>query len=118
MSNGATSQNELVASSDDPAAGGSSSSPAPMQAPTPEVFDVEAGTKGVPVTFPSRVSTTAHGGRVRVAEQQQQQQQQQQRWRFDIAGDNPPVFGSRNQVSSRRPLALLSSTHTRPVNST
>ena len=26
-------------------------------------------------------------------QQQQQQQQRQQRWRFDIAGDTPPVLG-------------------------
>ena len=37
MSSDATTQNELVADSDDPAAGGSSSSPAP----TPNVIDVE-----------------------------------------------------------------------------
>ena len=58
MSNGATSQNELVASSDDPAAGGSSSSPAPM----PEVVDVEAGTKGVPVILPASLFTTRAQG--------------------------------------------------------
>ena len=62
MSNGATSQNELVASSDDPAAGGNSSSPAPTAAPTAEAVDVEAGTKGVPVIFPAPVyiSRTGH----------------------------------------------------------
>ena len=41
MSNGATSQNELVASSYDPVAGGSSSSPSQ----TPEIIDIEEGKK-------------------------------------------------------------------------
>ena len=48
--------------SDDPAAGGSSSSPGPTPAPTPEVVDVEAGTKGVPVILPARLSTTRARG--------------------------------------------------------
>ena len=48
----------MIASSDDPATGGSLSSPAP----TPEVVDVEAGTKGVPVILPARLSTTRARG--------------------------------------------------------
>ena len=48
----------MVASRDDLAAGGSSSSPAP----TPEVVDVEAGIKGVPVILPARLSTTRAWG--------------------------------------------------------
>ena len=47
---------------------------------------------------------------------QQQQQQRQQRWRFDIAGENPPVLGCRNHARSRWPLASLPFTQTRPTN--
>ena len=62
MSNGETSQNESVASIDDAAAGGSSSSPVPTPAPTPEVLDVEAGRKGVPVILTARLPTTRARG--------------------------------------------------------
>ena len=58
MSNGATSQKELVASSDGPVAGGSSFSPAP----TPELVDVEARIKDVAVILPARLSTTRARG--------------------------------------------------------
>ena len=54
MSSDGTTQNELVAGSDDPAAGGSSSSPAP----TPNGINVEG--EGV------------HGGRVRLADRHRQ----------------------------------------------
>ena len=54
MSSDVTPQNELVPSSDDPAAGGSSSSPAPL----PEVIDVEG--KGVPVILPAPAYNPKH----------------------------------------------------------
>ena len=57
MSNGATAQDKLYSSTNDPVVGGSSS-PAPML----EVVDVEAGKKGVPVILPAPVynSPTGH----------------------------------------------------------
>ena len=64
MSNGATAQDKLYSSTNDPVVGGSSS-PAPML----EVVDVEAGKKGVPVILlvPAYNLLLAHGPRVRIA---------------------------------------------------
>ena len=58
MSNGTTSQNELVTSSDDLVAGGSSSSPAS----TPKLVEVEAETQGVSMILPACLSTTRARG--------------------------------------------------------
>ena len=83
----------MVGSSDDGAAGDSSCSPAP----TPKVVDVEAGTKGMPMIFTSRLSTTRARGTctmfraVGAAAAAAAAGQRHQRRRFDIAGVNAPV---------------------------
>ena len=126
LSNNGTSQNELVARRDDPAARGSLSSPASTPAWTAEALTLRPE-KIVPDVLPTRLSTirtrvmcttcrdvtaaaaaSHHPVAAAAAEQMAVVG-----CMFDITGDNPSVLGS-----SRRPLGSVPLTQTRPINCT